>query len=114
MSRKIIEQFVDDLDGAVLDADDAAIVTFGLDKHSYEIDISNAHAQELRDALTPYIEVARRVGDRGTSRPRSVNSRQRSGYKLSEIRQWAQENEMDVPARGRVPNAIIDAYTAAH
>ncbi|GGI74398.1 histone-like nucleoid-structuring protein Lsr2 [Microbacterium lacticum] len=114
MARRIIERLVDDLDGAVLDPDEGVTITFGIDKGTYEIDLSEAHAQELRNALTPYVEAARAVGGRRSSRARIVNSRQRSGYQLSEIRQWAVENGHDVPARGRVPNAVIDAYNAAH
>ncbi|WP_373865637.1 Lsr2 family DNA-binding protein [Kocuria flava] len=58
--------------------------------------------------------MARSVKGQASSRARSADTRQRSGYKLSEIRRWAQENGHDVPARGRVPNAAIDAYNVAH
>lgn len=114
MSRKTIELLVDDLDGMVLEPGEGATVTFGLDKRSYEIDLSTSHAQELRDALAPYVQAGRSVGGRASSRVRRTDTRQRSGYNLSAIRQWAQENGHDVPDRGRVPNAVIDAYNAAH
>lgn len=114
MSRKTIELLVDDLDGTVLEPEEGATVPFGLDKRSYEIDLSSSHAQDLRDALAPYVQAARSVGGRASSRVRRTDTQQRSGYKLSEIRLWAQENGHDVPGRGRVPNAVIDAYNAAH
>lgn len=114
MSRKTIELLVDDLDGTVLEPDEGTTITFGLDKRTYEIDLSGSYAQELHDALAPYLRVARSVKGRAPSRARSVDTRQRSGYKLSEIRRWAQENGHDVPARGRVPDAAIGAYNAAH
>lgn len=114
MSRKTIELVVDDLDGTVLEPDEGTTVTFGLAKRTYEIDLSGSHAQELHDALAPYLRVARSVKGQAPSRARSADTRQRSGYKLSEIRRWAQENGHDVPARGRVSNVIIDAYNAAH
>lgn len=101
MSRKTIELLVDDLDGTVLEPEEGATVTFGLDKRSYEIDLSSSHAQELRDALAPYVQAARSVSSRPSSRVRRTDTRQRNGYSLSEIRQWAQENGHDVPDRGR-------------
>ncbi|MGP5390323.1 Lsr2 family DNA-binding protein [Glutamicibacter arilaitensis] len=64
--------------------------------------------------MAPYLNAARSAGVRASSRVRRAGTQQRSGYKLSEIRQWAQENGHDVPTRGRVPNAVIDAYNAAH
>lgn len=114
MTRKTIELLVDDFDGTVLEPGEGTTVTFGLDKRIYEIDLSSSHAQELHDALAPYLRVARSVKGQASSRARSADTRQRSGYKLSEIRRWARENGHDVPARGRVPNAAIDAYNAAH
>lgn len=114
MSMKTIELLVDDLDGTVLEPEEGTTVTFGLDKRTYEIDLSSSHAQELRDALAPYLKAARSAGVRASSRARRTDTQQRSGYKLSEIRQWAQESGHDVPTRGRVPNSVIDAYNAAH
>ncbi|MGP5390324.1 Lsr2 dimerization domain-containing protein [Glutamicibacter arilaitensis] len=44
MSRKTIELLVDDLDGTVLESEEGTSVTFGLDKRTYEIDLSSGHA----------------------------------------------------------------------
>ena len=39
-------------------------VEFGIDGKSYEIDLSDANAAKLRDALAPYLGHARRTGGR--------------------------------------------------
>lgn len=116
MGKKIIEQIVDDLDGTVLASGEGETVAFQFDGRAYEIDLTTAHAAELRDALTPYIDAARPAGRSGMPRRRArrVTSAQRSGYPLAAIREWARKNGHDVPSRGRVPNAVIDAYNAAH
>lgn len=46
---------IDDLDGQVANE----TVTFGLDGKSYEIDLSDANASKLRDALAVYVAAAR-------------------------------------------------------
>ena len=51
MAQKVHVLLVDDLDGG--DADET--VPFGLDGVSYEIDLSAANAQKLRDALAAYV-----------------------------------------------------------
>jgi hypothetical protein len=39
-------------------------VTFGLDGVDYEIDLTDANASKLRDALADFIAAARRTGGR--------------------------------------------------
>jgi hypothetical protein len=48
----------DDVDGG----EAAETVRFALDGVEYEIDLSEEHARELRDALTVFVDAARRVG----------------------------------------------------
>ncbi|MCT2183521.1 Lsr2 family protein [Brevibacterium casei] len=54
MSRKTIELLVDDLDDTVPEPDEETTVTFGLDQLSYEIDRSESHIHEVRDALAAF------------------------------------------------------------
>ena len=58
MAQKIQILFIDDLDGSAAEG----TVRFGLDGTEYEIDLNARHARELRDALTRYVNAARRVG----------------------------------------------------
>lgn len=99
-------QVIDDLDGSA----DAETVGFGLDGVSYEIDLSQANAQRLRDALAEFVAAARRVGGRRTGRRAGATT----SSETARIRAWAQENGYQVSARGRLPAEVIAAYRAAH
>ena len=60
MAQKVLYVLTDDID----QSEAAETVVFGIDSSSYEIDLSAANAQALRDVLAPYVGVARRVGAR--------------------------------------------------
>jgi hypothetical protein len=103
------------------DVEGAETVAFGLDGSSYEIDLCEEHAGELRDAFAPYVGGARRAGRPPTPaqrRPRSggrtsagtTSDRQR----VQEIREWARQNGHQVSERGRLSAAVVQAYEAAH
>lgn len=97
MARKVEITLIDDLDGST--ATDT--VHFGLDGSHYEIDLGEANAGKLRDALAPFIARARRS----------------TAYSASEapaIRAWAAENGYKVSERGRLHSEVIDAYREAH
>ncbi|WP_433674819.1 histone-like nucleoid-structuring protein Lsr2 [Microbacterium gorillae] len=114
MAKKIIHQLVDDIDGTVLDAGEGESVHFSLDGVAYEIDVTDANAAALRDALSPYISAGRRVGrDASTVRattPKRVGRRP----DLAAVRAWANDNGHPVSDRGRVPASVLEAYDAAH
>lgn len=112
MARKIIEQLVDDIDGTVLEPGSGETVTFSLDRRSYEADLSDVNANALRDALAPYVAVARKTGSptRATSRRSSVVP---SGVDLAAVRAWAKANGHTVSDRGRVSAKVLAAYEAA-
>ena len=87
-------------------------VSFSVDSTGYEIDVCSAHAKELHDIFSGYIEHARRVSG-GTARRRKT----RTGpgrERRSEIRQWARERGEKVSERGRIPASIIQEYEATH
>lgn len=96
----------DDIDGG----EAAETVEFGLDGVTYAIDLSEAHAKELRDALAPWIGHARRESGRKT---RSRKTAASSSSSANDIRAWAQQNGMNVSSRGRVPLEVINAYEEA-
>lgn len=111
MAQKVLVSLVDDLDGS--EADET--VEFGLDGVSYQIDLSNANAEELRDALAQYVEHARRAGGRKRNQKAVTSS---GGGKVASvdreqnqaIRAWARKNGYDVSDRGRIPSEVVDAY----
>jgi hypothetical protein len=109
MAQKVQVILTDDLDGG--DADES--VQFALDGVSYEIDLSEANADALREALAPYLEAGRRVGGRASRRSAAARP---AGERtdLSDLRAWARENGYQVSDRGRVSGEVRAAYEAAH
>lgn len=132
MARKVETLFIDDLDGS--EATEA--VSFGLDGKAYEIDLSGDNAVKLRNALGLYVEAARTVGK---SRSNGKVGRKAKAVKATEpqfssngngssdtpplamttearnaIREWARANGHSIGDRGRIPEAILTEYSAAH
>ena len=108
MARRIVEIFIDDLDGATLEDSDHESVRFGLDGIDYRIDLGRRNADELRAVFEPYIAAGTRVA-RSAQVPRSPK-----GGNTGEIRSWATANGYQVAQRGRLPGQIMNAYVAAN
>lgn len=113
MARRIVHQLVDDIDGTLLEVGDGETVHFSLNGTAYEIDLTNAHAEELRAALEPYIQAGRRASA-GGGRPTAPRRRAARNSDVGEIREWAKKNGFKVSERGRIPADIMDAYRAAN
>jgi hypothetical protein len=115
MAREVIEKFVDDLDGSAA----AETVAFALDGTSYEIDLSKKNAAAFRKALDRYVGAARRQGgSRSTPRRRPTKAvakraTPKRNFDLVRLREWAGENGVAVPSRGRIPQAVVEQYKAA-
>ena len=115
MAQQTTVRFIDDLDGS----DASGTFDFSLEGRTYQIDLSDENAARLRDALAPYIGVARKAGGRGrgrTSRQTAVadKSTRSSREETAAIRGWARENGHQVSDRGRIPKSVIEAYQAAN
>jgi Lsr2 len=111
MAQKVMVTLVDDLDGS--EAEET--VEFGLDGAFYEIDLSEDNAERLRDALSEYVEHARRQAGRKRLAGRvSVGRAPRTASADREqnqaIREWARKQGMNVSDRGRIPKEVTDAY----
>ncbi len=97
----------------------AETVAFGLDGSSYEIDVCEDHAAELRDAFASYVGAARRAGRApvAPAQRRGTRGGSRSNVdkqRVQEIREWARSNGHKVSERGRLSAAVLQAYDAAH
>jgi len=118
MARRIVHQLVDDLDGTVLEVGSGETVLFSIDGTAYEIDLTDAHAAALREALAPYIAAARSVSTRASSaapRAGAARRQKRAGQRdYGPVREWAAQNGYTLSERGRVPAAVLEAYDAAH
>lgn len=110
MAKETITKLIDDLDGG----EAQETVKFGLDGHSYEIDLSTKNANKLRNALAPYLENGTRVG-RALASSRTGAGRGRGGAVAEReqnkaIRAWALRKGLDVAPRGRIKQEIVDQY----
>jgi hypothetical protein len=118
MARKVQVILSDDLDENVA-ADET--VSFSLDGTSYEIDLSEKNAEELRNAFSRYVQAARKVG-RGSGRASGGGRSRATGggggrmdrEQAGAIRDWARKNGHNVSDRGRIPASVVEAYEAAH
>jgi Lsr2 len=110
VAKETITKLIDDLDGG----EAQETVKFGLDGHSYEIDLSTKNANKLRNALAPYLENGTRMtgraaatAGRGGSRIRGVVGEREQN---KAIRSWAQRKGIAVAPRGRIKQDIVDQY----
>ncbi|GAB3562614.1 Lsr2 family protein [Amycolatopsis endophytica] len=109
---------MDDLDGS--EADET--VEFALDGVSYEIDLSDDNAAELRDTLAQFVGHARRTGGRKRRATNGNTARTAAAAPASPsksdreqnaaVRAWARDNGFDISDRGRIPSEVIEAYQA--
>lgn len=110
VAQKVQVLLVDDLSGG--EADET--VTFALDGKSYEIDLSDANAQKLRESLAEFVKAGRKTGGRSAGRGKARAAASAGGQDTAKIRAWAKENGYNVNDRGRVPADIREAFEKAN
>ena len=111
--------------------DGAQTVSFGFDGYDYSLDLCKAHADDFHNTVQGLIswssDRTRSGGGRRSSR-RSASAEESGGgvgaapgrssadrERLKAIRDWARENgHPNLGDRGRIPQAIVAAYDAAH
>ena len=108
MAQKIQTLFIDDIDGGEAEG----TVRFALDGAEYAIDLSSQHTDELKNALSKYIQYARKIS-KTTRQPATRGGRRSSTIDTVAVRAWARENGVDIKERGRVPADVIAKYQAA-
>ncbi|MFD3512516.1 Lsr2 family protein [Streptomyces sp. NPDC058657] len=104
MAQRVVVMLSDDIDGG----EAAETVTFGLDGKSYEIDLNHANAKKLRAALKPYVDAGRKHSKSG-----NVYRHTAVAPDPAAVRAWARSHRMDVPARGRIPKKVYEAFAEA-
>jgi hypothetical protein len=115
VARRETVVLVSDINGEEMQADEGETVRFGLDGVDYEIDLFNDQAQELRDALAPFVAAARRTG--GRAKRGTAKQAGGSGYSrdaMRQMREWARAQGMTVSDRGRIPAEVVTAWEQAH
>lgn len=132
MAQKVISYVVynDDLTGEEFAEGHGETLSYGLDGAVYEIDLTEANAKELREFLSRYTTVSRKiVGSRGRvlaagqalakgpgTGIRGPDKKPRRGRaEMAKIREWGKANGYTVPepGQGRVPEELTKAYDRA-
>ncbi|MFF4777064.1 histone-like nucleoid-structuring protein Lsr2 [Microtetraspora fusca] len=107
---------VDDLDHS--EGEDVARREFPLLNRTFAIDLSEANQQRLGEALAfieTVLENSREVKQASRSKKAAADVSPRlRGYTATDVREWAREQGIEVPVRGKVPDEIIEQFIAAH
>ncbi|MEL5958054.1 Lsr2 family protein [Streptomyces sp. CLV115] len=88
---------------------DASSVSFAFDGKNYTVDLTEAEKEEFAKLLSPYLDVAEEATVTGQV---SIPA-QSTGPDPAKVRAWAQENGIEVNAKGRVPHSVIAQYERA-
>ena len=102
MRQEHVETY-DDLDGTML-GPEAERIAFRLGQSCYEIDLSPAHAEQMREVWSTYTRAARPIP---VPEPQDKPPPAR-------VRAWAAENGLKVRPQGRISGEIYRAYRQAH
>ncbi|WP_205326946.1 Lsr2 family protein [Glycomyces sp. YM15] len=109
MAKQRIIHLIDDLDGTTADE----TLRFAVDEQVYEIDLSTAHANELRRVLSRYQVKGRKLGRARLLAPGERPKRRRvTNGEPARVREWAKRNGYGVQPYGRVPKPILELYRA--
>ncbi len=120
VAREVTERLIDDLDGGAA----VETVRFAFDGATYEIDLSKRNAGAFRKTLERYVRASRRsttsprraravsTGRRRTATA-TTSSKPKRNFDIVQLREWASANEVAVPSRGRIPQAVVAQYKAA-
>lgn len=109
MARKVSVLLTDDLETGEVPADET--VTFALDGHTYEIDLSEKNAKGMRDAMGRYVGAARRASSQTTRRASAGGRGNADRERTQAIRAWAEAaGLMPEGRKGRIPNEIVAQY----
>lgn len=139
MGKIVTIEYVDDLAGVSIDPSSVDSVEFSYRGQDYALILTRENGAQFDKDISRYIKAAkkaqsrdaraaqkaisptsRKVGARGQGSRRKparskVQKATRSGPERTRaIRDWASENGHNVAARGRISEAIIAAYDAAH
>ena len=112
MARREITQYFDDIDGTPLTDEQVHTVRFSVDGSNYVIDLSEDNATRFLELLAPYVEAAQPAPVARKSRARATGGAKRSNSRR--IREWAQQQNIEVSDRGTIPKHIVEAYNQAH
>lgn len=117
MATRTVTTLVDDVDGS--EAEES--IEFALDGVVYQIDLSGANAEAMREALGPWVDAGRRTGGRRqmgggyrNSAPPAATRPKITVEMRGAIQRFAEAQGFPVPAsRGRIAATVVDAWEEA-
>jgi hypothetical protein len=107
MARKTTVVLIDDLDGSEIADGGGETVRFALDGTSYEIDLTDENAAELRRVLGPYTRGGRATIRRRETPPRATAT---SSDELAQARDWLRSQGHEVADRGRIKKELLELW----
>lgn len=124
MGVQTVDIMVDDLTGEPIYEGEGRTVELSFDGATCELDLTEKNIQDLGGILRPWFLAAGQGGNRTRAAKRATQASQArtapsqaSGVDreaMKEIREWARANGYAVGDRGRIPFAVMDAFTKAH
>lgn len=106
MAQRTIVQLVSDLTGDEIPDGKGQTVNWSYRGVDYTTDLTAKEAAGFDKAVAMYIEHSTKLG----GRRRTGGKRDKS--ETQAIKAWADEQGMEYPQRGRLPQSLIDAYNA--
>ncbi|MEW1950822.1 Lsr2 family protein [Pseudarthrobacter sp902506025] len=99
-------ELIDDVDGS----EATETVYFGLDGADYVIDLAGKNADELRGLLVRFVDAGRKTA---ASKEASSVRRPRPMAETKAVRAWAAEKGIEVNARGRMKDDVVQRYLSS-
>jgi hypothetical protein len=103
MAKQTFTRLIDDLDGSPA----TKTAKLELDGRLFTVDLNDKHDTDLRTKLAPFIDAARPLHANNGAPLRASNP-----VDSAAIRQWALDEGIELPSRGRIAGAVKVAYDA--
>ena len=84
-----------------------------IDGERRKLDLCAEHLAELRRTMRPWLRQASTGGGtRPAAKKKATGKRVARATDAAEVRAWAKQNGWKLPARGRIPTAVREAFAA--
>lgn len=114
MASRVVTQLISDVSGEEITDGDGETVVFAYRGTSYTIDLTTQEAADFDAAMNTWIEHATVQGRGRRNGSTTGGTRSTKTSDARAIRDWAREQGLDVPARGRIPAEVRAQYEAAN
>jgi len=83
---------------------------FVIDGVGYEADLCEKHHEDFNRAVASFLHIAEPTTARAGNAMRKAMRGKKGAFTTKDVREWAAAQGRDVPASGRLPNAMIEEY----